>query len=68
MYSEGAISNLNFPPEVFTEEVVGGKETLQPLPVYHDGRWETGGDWRNGASIVCSVYRGLPAPLLWGQS
>ena len=46
MYSERAISHLNFPPEVFTEEVVGGEETLQPLPVYHDGRWETGGDWR----------------------
>ena len=28
---------------LFTEEIVGGEETLQPLPVYHHGRPETGG-------------------------
>ena len=29
---------------LFTEEIVGGEEALQPLPVNHHGRPETGGD------------------------
>ena len=34
---------VRVPLKVFNEEIVGGEETLQPLPVYHDCRALTGG-------------------------
>ena len=60
MYSELLVSSPLFPP---WSSYRRDSRRWGDTPATPCLSWRSVRDWR----IVCSVYRGLPAPLLWGQ-